>query len=343
MPGWISATLGLTSLAAICALLSYATNLLLMPAFQRYAMARANSRSSHVRPTPQGAGVAVMFAALAGICAIACALPQFGLWSWRSGFLALATIGLGVAGAIDDVRPLPVAPRLLVQVLAASLGMTAIFAPAGVSIAGLPAWVTLGLLGLALIWFVNLTNFMDGIDGITLAEFTPFCSAVAVMGAIGLAPLQTGLIAAALLGGLLGFAPFNRHVARLFLGDAGSLTIGFVAGILLLQLIQAGHPVAALILPLYHLADATLTLLGRLLRGERITQAHRTHFYQRATTLGWQVPAITSLVLRVNLVLGVLAICAAMVESPALQGLLLAAAAGLTAWLLRQLSESRPA
>ena len=93
--------------------------------------------------------------------------------------------------------------------------------------------------------------------------------------------------ALALLGALIGFAPFNRPVARLFLGDVGSLPLGLVAGWLLALLADKGHLAAALLLPLYYLADATITLLRRLARGERVWQAHRTHFYQRATDNGF--------------------------------------------------------
>ena len=93
---------------------------------------------------------------------------------------------------------------------------------------------------------------------------------------------------------MLGFAPFNKPVARLFLGDVGSLPIGLLLGWLLLQLAAKGHLAAALILPLYYLADATITLACRIARGEPIWQAHRTHFYQRATDNGFSVPAIVT-------------------------------------------------
>ena len=116
------------------------------------------------------------------------------------------------------------------------------------------------------------------------------------------------LVAAALFGAMLGFAPFNKPVARLFLGDVGSLPIGLMLGWLLLQLAGKGHLAAALILPLYYLADATITLACRIARGEPIWQAHRTHFYQRATDNGFSVPAIVARVLLVNLALAALAV-----------------------------------
>ena len=99
---------------------------------------------------------------------------------------------------------------------------------------------------------------------------------------------------------MLGFAPFNRPVAKLFLGDGGSLPIGLVLGWLLLQLAGNGHLAAALLLPLYYVADATITLVRRMARGERITEAHRSHFYQIATTRGFSVMDVVKRVFGAN-------------------------------------------
>ena len=140
-------------------------------------------------------------------------------------------------------------------------------------------------------WFVNLVNFMDGIDWMTVAEAVPITGAIVVLGLAGIVPSLATLVALALLGAILGFAPFNRPVARLFLGDVGSLPIGLVLGWLLLLLAASGHLAAALLLPLYYLADASITLLLRIARREAVWQAHRSHFYQRAVAGGLTVPA----------------------------------------------------
>src|SRR5206468_5619874 len=132
------------------------------------------------------------------------------------------------------------------------------------------------------VWFVNLVNFMDGLDWMTVAEVVPITACLAMLGLIGALPAGPALTAAALLGAMLGFAPFNKPVARLFLGDVGSLPIGLLLGWLLLRLAASGQLVAALILPLFYLADATVTLAWRLAARRPFWQAHRTHFYQRA-------------------------------------------------------------
>ena len=103
-----------------------------------------------------------------------------------------------------------------------------------------------------------------------------------MFGLAGALPRDATVVAIALFGAMIGFAPFNRPVARLFLGDVGSLPIGLILGWLLLLLAAHGHLAAALLLPLYYLADATITLLRRLIKGDLPTQAHRDHFYQRA-------------------------------------------------------------
>jgi UDP-N-acetylmuramyl pentapeptide phosphotransferase/UDP-N-acetylglucosamine-1-phosphate transferase len=189
---------------------------------------------------------------------------------------------------------------------------------------------------LAGVWFVNLVNFMDGLDWITVAGIVPLAAALALAGSYGVVDPVTGWLAAGLCGGLIGFAPFNRPVARLFLGDVGSLPIGLLTAYLLYRLAGAGAFAAAVILPLYHIADSTITLLRRLARGEKVWEAHRSHFYQQATTNGFSVLAVVGRIGLLNLVL--VALAAITVAWPQLwvQLACLLVAAGLTGLLLRR-------
>ena len=116
---------------------------------------------------------------------------------------------------------------------------------------------------------MNLVNFMDGLDWMTVAEIVPITGAVVLLGWLGEFPASTILVAAALFGAMLGFAPFNRPVAKIFLGDVGSLPIGLLVGWCLLQLAWHQQFAAALLLPLYYLADATVTLLRRMAGANR--------------------------------------------------------------------------
>ena len=151
---------------------------------------------------------------------------------------------------------------------------------------------------------------MDGIDWMTVAETVPIAGAIVLLGLLDAVSALPTLVALALLGAMLGFAPFNRPVARLFLGDVGSLPIGLLLAWLLLRVAANGYIAAAIILPLYYIADATLTLGRRLANGERVWQAHRSHFYQRALDGGFSVTEVVARVLLVNCALVALALIA---------------------------------
>src|SRR6185295_14791713 len=123
-------------------------------------------------------------------------------------------------------------------------------------------------------------------DWMSVAEIVPLTAGLTIFGVMGELPRDATMVAASLFGAILGFAPFNRPVARLFLGDVGSLPIGLLLAWMLVLLAANGHFATAILLPLYYLADATITLLHRFKRGAPITEAHRDHFYQRAVDSG---------------------------------------------------------
>jgi UDP-N-acetylmuramyl pentapeptide phosphotransferase/UDP-N-acetylglucosamine-1-phosphate transferase len=163
-----------------------------------------------------------------------------------------------------------------------------------------------------------------------------------VLGWVGGLPVLPTLIAAALCGAMLGFAPSNRPVAKVFLGDVGSLPIGLLLGWCLLQLAWHHQVAAALLLPLYYLADATLTLLRRMARREPFWAAHRTHFYQRATDNGFTVPRVIGEVFLLNLVLAALAMIAAVTATVAADAVSFLAGALAVAIVLYRFSRKRP-
>jgi UDP-N-acetylmuramyl pentapeptide phosphotransferase/UDP-N-acetylglucosamine-1-phosphate transferase len=327
-----SALGGVLPLLVVAILTALATGLAIppmMPLLRRYALARPNGRSSHRVPTPQGGGMAIVAVWLVALVAILALPGQAADERLSLGTLAGALLVLALLGGVDDVRPLPALPRLLFQVAAVAATVWAL--PPAVRILPdlVPVAVERVTLLLALVWFVNLTNFMDGLDWITAAGFVPMGAALALLAALGAAPVAAGIAGALLLGGLIGFAPFNRPVARLFLGDVGSLPLGLLAGYGLVRLAGDGHLAAAVILPLYHAADATVTLLRRLAAGERVWDAHRSHFYQRATVNGYAVTGVVGRVLAVATLLAVVGALVALAPSSLriALGLLVAAAA----------------
>ena len=314
---------------------------LLLPLLQRYALARPNARSSHSIPTPQGGGVAVVIVIAAVIAACAALdVPAFRE-PWVTGVL-LALGALSVAGVIDDIKPLPVLPRLVLQVAVASLLVMTV--PGEKRVLGMiPAAAEAALLVVGLVWFINLTNFMDGIDGMTVVEVVPIAATLAVLGVFAIVPALAQLLPVVLTlsGAMIGFAPYNRHVAALFLGDVGSLPIGALTGWLLIVLAGAGHLHAALILPLYYLADATITLWRRWRRGERLSQAHRSHFYQLAVQRGFSAPEVAARVLALNAALGVLAVISVVTRQAMVAHLCLAVGVAATLAVLWEFEKGR--
>ena len=326
---------------AVAAALSVGLVAVLRPLLARYALARPNARSSHKQPTPQGGGIAVVTAALISLWLGALLAPGFADGRTQLLVLSFSAILLALIGAVDDIRGLGPAPRLLMQLLAVGIVVAAL--PADFSIVPqLPVTAERALLLLGGVWFVNLVNFMDGIDWMTVAEVVPVTAAIALLGLIGAAPPTAVLVALALLGGMIGFAPFNRPIAKLFLGDVGSLPIGLMLGWMLLLLASRGHVAAALLLPLYYLADATITLGRRLARGERVWQAHRTHFYQRALDGGFTVNDVVVRVFVLNIALAILALVSAIEPDLRVDLATLALGGALVAWLLITVARGKP-
>lgn len=277
---------------------------------RRAILAHPNERSSHTIPTPHGGGIAVV-----AVIAI--------LWGWRAvasgdiwlGAVLAAALGLAAVSWIDDLRSLPPVTRLMAQGLAVAVG-TASLLDGGFFFQGLlPGWLDPLVAALGWIWFVNLFNFMDGIDGISGVETACVGGGAALVAVLalnlspgigGLTPMYGLTLAAA----ALGFLVWNWHPAKIFLGDVGSVPIGFLLGWILLDLAAAGLWAPALILPLYYLADATITLTWRALRGEKIWRAHREHFYQRATQSGRSHAQVSLAILIGNVALVALAVAA---------------------------------
>jgi UDP-N-acetylmuramyl pentapeptide phosphotransferase/UDP-N-acetylglucosamine-1-phosphate transferase len=325
----------LLAIAAVAALLCMLIIWAIKPLLQRYSLARPNARSSHCVPTPQGGGIAVIAATLSaagagdGLMNLTIPAVVFG-----------ATLFIALIGFADDIKSIPVLPRLLLQ--AAAVGTILYAAPADLRIVpACPLAVERGLLLLAGLWFVNLVNFMDGLDLMTVSEVVPTTAAMIALGSLGEFPAPATIIAAALCGAMVGFAPFNRPVARVFLGDVGSLPIGLLFGWCLLQLAWRQQLAAASLLPLYYLADATVTLMRRIAKREPFWAAHRSHFYQRATENGFTVSRVVGEVLALNVALALLATISIRISSAAVSAVLLFTGGLAVAAVLYRFSRKR--
>lgn len=266
--------------AVLCCVLAILFVRLSIPVLVNRLPDLPNERSSHTKPVPRGGGIGVMLAIWAGLLVFGPA----GGGAAEAGLL-LSTVILAVVSVVDDARPLPAAVRFVLQA-----GVVVIALYLAVDVVPMPAYLPYGLVlavaGLGWIWFINLYNFMDGIDGISSIETISVGAGTGIVWWLAGMPAnwsQTTLFAVAAAGAMAGFLVWNRHPARIFLGDVGSIPLGFMLGAALLWMALYGHPEAAVILPLYYLADATITLLKRLFRGEKVWLAHREHFYQRAS------------------------------------------------------------
>jgi len=234
----------------------------------RLPMDHPNARSLHATPTPRIGGLGMM----AGVAVASVWLADAGLLPVVVAAFALAAVSL-----LDDVRGLPVALRFLAHFVATVACLLAL---------GLTSWALLAAT-LATVWITNLFNFMDGSDGLAggmaAIGFGALALAAWLGDALGLAAFCAAITAAA-----LAFLRFNFPPARVFMGDAGSIPLGFLAAAL--GILGARQNVWPWLFPLLvfspFIVDASVTLARRGLRGEKIWQAHRSHYYQRVVLLG---------------------------------------------------------
>lgn len=269
-------------------------SLLMTGALRRYALARSlidipNARSSHSVPTPRGGGVAIVVSFLLALPLMA----GMGLVAWPLAWALLgAGVGIAVLGFLDDHSHIAARWRLLGHFAAA---IWALF-----WLGGLPpliffgfsldlAWFGHVLAALYLVWLLNLYNFMDGIDGIASVEAICVCLGgallYALLGFAGSAQLTVWVMPMQLAAAVAGFLFWNFPPARIFMGDAGSGFLGITLGVLSLQAAWVAPQLlwSWLILLGVFIVDATFTLLRRLLRGDKVYEAHRSHAYQYAS------------------------------------------------------------
>jgi UDP-N-acetylmuramyl pentapeptide phosphotransferase/UDP-N-acetylglucosamine-1-phosphate transferase len=247
---------------------------LLLIAWMRRAQDRwpqdvPNQRSLHARPVPRSGGIAMMAGIFSGFAILQTPLV-----------VVLPAAVLVALSHLDDIHGLPIPVRLGTQFAAA----------AGFAFGALPAVAlpSLVLIVIGILWMTNLYNFMDGSDGLaggmTVTGFT-FLGAGAWMSGDDALLIECAIVAAA----GAAFLPFNFPPARVFMGDAGAVPLGFLAAVLPLSGWRDGDwPLwfpAAVFAPF--IADSTLTLLKRVGAGERFWEAHNKHYYQRLVRMGW--------------------------------------------------------
>lgn len=264
-------------------------------------VAEVNERSSHTRATPSGGGVGIVVGGTIG--------AAFAVWAtpWPTGLVAILGLAVALLGFLDDRHALAVAIRLPVHLivaaaLAAILPLDALSAALGLP---MPSLAIAVLVIVATVYWTNIFNFMDGIDGLAASEaIFALVSAVVLATASGAptdSPLLWWLIAIAVA--TLAFLLMNWPPARIFMGDAGSTYLGFMIAFAAFTTIALGWLTLCqwLILVALFVCDATITLIRRLLRREPIFRAHRLHAYQHLSRR-WGHRTVTLSAIAVNVV-----------------------------------------
>lgn len=327
MSGDLPVLLALVAVAVVSGLGAWLVDLgLLRYGGTLLALDKPNARSLHAQPVPRGGGLGIVAMLLVvGVPAVVVLEATELLWSMFLPLLAIALVSY-----IDDRRSLPAWPRLCVHALAAGWfvltdgALESIQTPTAVM--ALPSVLGTPLTILLIVWLTNLYNFMDGIDGLAGGMGVFGFTAVAVLaGSSG--DWAGAAIALATAGSAMGFLALNFPPARLFLGDVGSSVLGFLCGALIVRSQTTGAvPVwVGLLVFAPFVIDASVTIVRRAIRRERIWEAHRSHYYQRfaALSAGHRRPVLLEYVLMIGCALSALAMSRA---SPSLQWV------GLAGW-----------
>lgn len=257
-------------------------------ALRRYALVHSlidipNARSSHTVPTPRGGGVAIVVGTLVALPVLFAGGALYASLLWA---LAGAGVLVAVVGFLDDHGHVAARWRLLAHFAAAAWALAWLGGSPPLTVSGVTVdsgWLGAGIAAVYLVWVLNLYNFMDGIDGIASLEAICVCVGGAVLYVLAGEAVQAA-VPLVLAAAVAGFLYWNFPPARIFMGDAGSSFLGLVLGALSLRAGWVAPQLlwAWVILLAVFVVDATVTLLRRLARGERVWEAHRSHAYQHA-------------------------------------------------------------
>lgn len=257
---------------------------------RRYALARRmldipNGRSSHTVPTPRGGGLAIVLTYLASLLVLN-GLDRLELPTLTGLFGAGVLVAL--VGFIDDHQHIPARWRLVAHFTAAAWALAWLGGLPPLPVFGFMldlGWLGHGLAAVYLVWLLNLYNFMDGIDGIAGIEAVTVCLGGVVLYALSPMGDSEWLLPLLFLMAVAGFLVWNIPTAKIFMGDAGSGFIGIVLGVLSIQSAWVAPELfwSWVILLGAFVVDATVTLVRRVIRGQKFFVAHRSHAYQYAS------------------------------------------------------------
>ncbi|WP_341763643.1 glycosyltransferase family 4 protein [Candidatus Tisiphia endosymbiont of Beris chalybata] len=270
-----------------------------------------NNRRAHSKITPRGGGLAIVIVIIIGFSSYEYFLTSSLTNSIK--FLPVLSI-ISIISFLDDLISIPIFIRLIIHIICSAIAARLFLSPHSLFHYEVPAAIDFLLVVIALTTFLNIYNFLDGIDGISCSESTHLSITLLI-----LCYLKTDTIInvnlivilnVLILACSLSFLLFNWNPAKIFLGDVGSISLGFMLGLCFL-LVSASSSrlfIASCIAPLYYLADGGLTILTRLLNKEKIWQPHLQHFFQKAVRKGKTHRQIVSRIISCNILLMLLSI-----------------------------------
>ncbi|MEQ9115234.1 MAG: hypothetical protein RLN62_00355 [Rickettsiales bacterium] len=292
-------------LSCLAFFLSYYLTKLCIKLFRKINLVdNPSGRKKHKHVTPTAGGLVILLA----ILLLSTVLIYFELTPVSIYFLCAVTI-LGLVSFVDDVLHLKIMYRLPIQFIASWLTIKSLEPIVIVKLSFIPDMALQVMLVVGMVYFINLYNFMDGIDGSACAEAVHIAFSFLTISLIySIDNMYGNYIALILLFASLGFLIHNWSPAKIFLGDTGSTVLGLICGWLMLILAKSGYLAAAIIIPGYYIADSSLTLLKRILSKEKFWEPHTQHYFQIATQKLSSHSKVTRKIIKYNSILFVLAV-----------------------------------
>lgn len=275
------------------------------------AVDKPSARRAHKRVTPRGGGLAIVFAYCFFLPIFEyLAIGGFGY----SPIILQIFVPIALISFWDDIMGVNISLRLAIHILSSLLAVMWLVHPNLIMYDNLPVYFDLIVGALAIATFLNIFNFMDGIDGLSASESIHLCLTIMLLCILrGEIINNVGFVKPTVLiimGASIGFLIFNWHPAKIFLGDVGSISIGFLLGLcLIIVASSSGHLfLACVIASLYYVADGGMTIMIRIANGEKVWQPHLKHFFQRAVKNGKTPKMVLIRIIRCNFFLMLLSL-----------------------------------
>ncbi len=263
-----------------------------------------SKRRAHKKPTPRAGGLSLALMLPILLPFFEYLISGYVVYSIK---IIAVTLLISAISFLDDVKQINVVLRFFVYILCSAVAINQMISPATVLHYELNLYFDIAISTIALGAFLNVYNFLDGIDGITCSQTIHLSVTIIILTLLNYdiidKPNIVLVICSIILGWSIGFIYYNWHPAKIFMGDVGSITIGFLLGLCMLMIASASFKLfaACVIASLYYIADGGLTILIRLSKGEKIWEPHLQHFFQKATASGKSHKRVVKRIVKCNI------------------------------------------